>query len=146
MLWRTSVNHNLCRIFFGNFRGAFPDNIRNQSILKYTCFYRSTLGSLISVTTAYFFKNLLFFYKKSFFLTQPQCCLIFSIKLQMLRRCGLMDIGIVILRKVLYVLYLCWCLELGAFMSYLCDLCDSIWITYLCDFSFSSSFALWLIV
>ena len=133
---------DICRKFQRSF------SCRNQSILKYTSVYRSTLGSLISVTPAYFFKKKnLFFYKKRFFITQPQCCLIFSwIKLQMLRRCGLMDIGIVILRKVLYLLYLCWCLELGLFMSYLCDLCDSMWIMYLCDFSFASSFSLWLIV
>ena len=122
------MNHSLCRIFFDNFRGAFPNIIRNQSILKYTCFYRSTLGSLISVTSAYFFfnyffLNFYFFISNAFFPTQPQCYLTFLwIKLQTLCRYGLMHIGIVILREVLYLLYLCWCLELGLFMSYLRDL------------------------
>ena len=40
----------------------------------------------------------------------------------MLLRCYLIHIIIIILRHVLYLLYLCPCLDLGLFMSYLCDL------------------------
>ena len=40
----------------------------------------------------------------------------------MLLRCCLIHISIIILRHFLYLLYLCSCLDLGLFMSYLCDL------------------------
>ena len=40
----------------------------------------------------------------------------------MLFRCCLIHIGIIILRHFLYLLYLCLCLELGLFMSDLCNL------------------------
>ena len=60
------------------------------------------------------------FYRQPFFSTQPQCCLTFSwIELQMLLRCCL---TIIILRHILYILYLCPCLGLDLLMSYLCDL------------------------
>ena len=63
------------------------------------------------------------FYKQCFFSTQPQCCLIFSsIELQMLLRCCLIYTTIIILRHILYLVYLCPCLDLCKFMSYLCDL------------------------
>ena len=66
------------------------------------------------------------------FSTQSQCCLTFSCtELQVLLRCCLIHISIIILRHFLYLLYLCPCLVLGLFKSYLCDL-----------FSFSSSFSL----
>ena len=55
--------------------------------------------------------------------SQPQCCLTSSwIELQMLLRCCLIHITIILLRQFLYLLYLCPCLDLGSFMSYLCDL------------------------
>ena len=61
-----------------------------------------------------------FFYKQRFFSTQPQCCLTFSwIELQMLLRCCLIHISIIILRRFIYLLYLCPCLHLGLFMPYL---------------------------
>ena len=64
-----------------------------------------------------------FFYKQRFFWTQRQCCLTFSwIELQMLLRCCLIHITIIILRHILYLLYLCPCLDLDQFMSYICDL------------------------
>ena len=44
------------------------------------------------------------------------------LELQMLLRCCLIHISIMILRHVLYLLCLCPCLDLGLFMSYLCDL------------------------
>ena len=57
-----------------------------------------------------------------FFSTQRQCCLTFSwIELQMLLRSCLIHMSIIILRHVLYWLYLHPCLELGPFMLY-CDL------------------------
>ena len=58
------------------------------------------------------------------FSTQPQCCLTFSwIELQMLLRWRLIQISIIILRHFLHhLLYLSQCLDLGLFMSYLCDL------------------------
>ena len=64
-----------------------------------------------------------FFYKQRFFSTQPQCCLTSSwIELQMLLRCCLIHITIIIPRKILYLVSLCLCLGQGLFMSYLCHL------------------------
>ena len=57
-----------------------------------------------------------FFYKQRFFSTQSPCCLTFSwIQLEML-------LHVIVLRHILYLVYLCLCLGLGQFMSYLCDL------------------------
>ena len=50
----------------------------------------------------------------------------------MLLRCCLIHISIIILKHFLYLLYLCPCLDVGLFMSYLCNF----------FFSFSSSFLL----
>ena len=70
----------------------------------------------------HFFSNALF-YKQGFFSTQPQCCLTFSwIEFQMLLRCCLIHITIIILRHILCLVCLCPFLGLGLFMSYLCDL------------------------
>ena len=68
-----------------------------------------------------------FFYKQHFFSTQPQSCLTLSwIELQVLLRCCLIHISIIMLRHFLYLLYLCPCLDLcrclDLFMSYLYDL------------------------
>ena len=64
-----------------------------------------------------------FFISKVFFSTQPQRCLTFSwIEFQMLLRCCLIHITIIILRHILYLFYLCPCLGLGLLISYLCDL------------------------
>ena len=65
----------------------------------------------------------LFFNKKRFFSTQPQCCLTLPyIELYMLLRCCLIHIGTVILRHCFYSLHLCSWLDLGLFLPYLCDL------------------------
>ena len=65
----------------------------------------------------------LFLYKQRSFSTQSQCCLTFSlIEIQMLLRCFLIHISIVILRHFLYLLYVCPCQDLGLFMFYLHDL------------------------
>ena len=70
-----------------------------------------------------------FFYKQHFFTNQPQCCLLFSwIELQVLLRCCLIHMSIIMPRHFLNLLYLCPCLNPDLFMSYLCNL-----------FSFSSS-------
>ena len=51
--------------------------------------------------------NTLFFYRQRFFSTQHQCCLAFSwIELQMLLRFCLIDIAIIILRHILYLLFM----------------------------------------
>ena len=66
----------------------------------------------------YFQKNQIraFFYKQLFFSTLPQCCLTFSwIGLQMLHRCSLTHIATIILRHILYLVYLC--LYLGQLRS-----------------------------
>ena len=64
-----------------------------------------------------------FFYKQHLFSTQPQCCLAFSwIEHHMLLRCCLIHKSIIILRHFLYLLSLSSYLDLGLFMSYLCDL------------------------
>ena len=63
-----------------------------------------------------------FFYKQCVFSTKPQCCLTVSwIEPGMLLRCCLIHISMIILRHVLYLLCLCPRLDLGLFMSYLCD-------------------------
>ena len=66
------------------------------------------------------------FYKQRFFqcFFQPHCCLTFSwTKLQILLRCCLNTyLTIILLRHIFYLVYLCPCLGLGLFMSYLCDL------------------------
>ena len=67
--------------------------------------------------------NTRFFYKQRFFSTQPHYCLTFSwIELQMLLKCCLIHLTIIILRNILYLAYLCQCLGLNLFMSYLYDL------------------------
>ena len=54
------------------------------------------------------------------FSNEPRCCLTFSwIELQMLVRCYLMHITTIILWPILYLVYLCPCLGLGLFMSYI---------------------------
>ena len=64
-----------------------------------------------------------YFYKQRYFSTQPQCCWTFSWnELQMLLRCCLIHLTIVILRHILYLAYLCRCLGLDLFMPYLYDL------------------------
>ena len=61
-----------------------------------------------------------FLYATFFFSAQPYCCLTFSwTELEMLLRCCLIYISIIILR---HMLLLCLCLSLARFMSYLCDL------------------------
>ena len=65
----------------------------------------------------------LVFYKQRFFSTQPQCCLAFSwIKFQILLRCCLIHITIIILRRILSLVRLSSRLGLGLLESYLCDL------------------------
>ena len=62
------------------------------------------------------------FYKQRLFSTQPQCCLRFPwTQLHMLLRCCLLHITIILLRHILYLVYLCPCLGQVLFMSYLCD-------------------------
>ena len=64
-----------------------------------------------------------FLYKQSFFSTQSQCCLMLSwIELQILLRCCLLHISVIVQRHFLHLLYLCSCLDIGLSMSYLCDL------------------------
>ena len=64
-----------------------------------------------------------FFYNQRYFSTQPQCCLTFSwIELQMLLRCCLIHITIIILRHILYSVYLCPCLGVGLFILFFCAL------------------------
>ena len=63
------------------------------------------------------------FFKSNAFFKSTLVLLNFSwIELQMLLRCCLIHITIIILRNKLYLVYLCLCLDLGLFISYLCDL------------------------
>ena len=72
---------------------------------------------------------LVFFYKQRFFSAQPHCCLTSSwLELQMLLRCCLIHISIIILRHILYLPYLCPCLDLALLMSFLCDFFSFSWI------------------
>ena len=60
------------------------------------------------------------FYKESFLSTRLQCCLTFSwVEFQLLLKCFLIHISIVIPK---HFLYLCPCLNLGLFMPCLCGL------------------------
>ena len=76
---------------------------------------------------SYFFcfilrNNFITFYKQHFFPTQPLCCLTFSwIQFQMLLRCCLLYITIIILRNILYLVHLFPSPGLVLFMLYLCD-------------------------
>ena len=76
---------------------------------------------------SYFFcfilrNNFITFYKQHFFPTQPQCCLTFSwIQFQMLLRCCLLYITIIIRRNILYLAHLFPSPGLVLFMLYLCD-------------------------
>ena len=70
------------------------------------------------------------------FISQPQSCWNFSwIELQMLLRCCLIHITIIILRHILYLVFLCLCLGLGPF-----------YCTYVIYFPFSVSSSLPLII
>ena len=70
----------------------------------------------------FFIDTTRFVYKQRFFPTQAYCRLTFLwIKLQMFLRCCLIPITIIIL-YILYLVNLCLFLDLGPFMSYLCDL------------------------
>ena len=63
------------------------------------------------------------FYEQRFFSTQPPRCLILSwIELQMSLKCCLIHITIIIMRNIIYLLYLRPCLHLSLFMSNLRDL------------------------
>ena len=67
--------------------------------------------------------DLYLFRLQRFFSTQLRCCLFFSwIELQMLLICCLIRLRMIKLRHYLYLLYLFPGLDLGLFMSYLCDL------------------------
>ena len=65
-----------------------------------------------------------FFLSNAFFNSDSiQCCLTSSwIELQMLLRCWVIYITIIILKHILYLVYLCRSLCLGLFLSHLCDL------------------------
>ena len=90
----------------------------------------SSVNATKSAVSCGFCHNyMLFFHKKRFFSTQCQCCLKFLwIELQMLLRCCLIQISIIILRHFLCLVYSCPCLYLclfslvPSFMSYICDL------------------------
>ena len=87
----------------------------------FSLFFWSSCFSSIKVYSS--LSNYTFFYKKRHISTQLQCCLTFSwIELQMLPRCCFIYITIIKLRYILYLVYLCPCLGLGQFVSYLCDL------------------------
>ena len=67
------------------------------------------------------------FYKQRFFSTQPQCCLTFAwIQVQMLLRCCLIYISIIIHTETLFTFTVFVCMSrprsIYLFMSYLCDL------------------------
>ena len=87
----------------------------NDTLCNVTC--------VVLVTTHFFISNAFFYL--TFSLTE----------LQMLLRCRLINISIIIVRHFLYLLYLCPCI--GQFINL-----SRIYVIY---FSFLSSFALWLI-
>ena len=87
-----------------------------------------------STKRGHFYIHNSFLWATSFFKLASACLSFSWTELQGLLRYCLIRMSIIILRHFLYLLYLCPCLDLGLFMSYLCDF-----------FSFSSSFSLWLI-
>ena len=69
-----------------------------------------------------FLKEYTLLLKTILFLSHPQHCLIFPrIQLQMLLRCCLLHITIIILIHILYLVYICTYLRLVLFILYLCD-------------------------
>ena len=96
----------------------------NKHNVSAVSFSFTALESLIFlvyfVISSFTSTNTSFFHKQRFFSTQSQCCLTFSwIELQVLLWCCLIHITIIILRHILYLVYLCPCLRLGLFMPYL---------------------------
>ena len=103
----------------------YPIDLKKKIIRKYNPSVWP-FSTLICICGGWWLRKLVhaFFYKLQFFSTQPQCCLTFSwIKFQMLLRFCLIHKSIIILGDFLYLLYLCLCLYLGLFLSYLCNLC-----------------------
>ena len=103
-------------------------------------FNKNTPSPMISWELSGIFSEQLhaFVYKQRamLFSTQPPCCLTFSwTELQMLLRCCIIQISIIIVRHFLYLLYLCSFLDLSPFIC--------IYVIY---FSFTSLFSLWLII
>ena len=79
--------------------------------------------ALYQKTNIIHFSNDASLYKQSFFATQPKCCLTFSrIELEMLLGCCLIHLAIIMLKHILYLVYLGPCLGLGLFMLHLCNL------------------------
>ena len=93
----TIITLNKDIVFFLYNIVALNDTDVQNSILEYTPFYKQRFFQL-SLSIAKLFMN------------------------QMLLRCCLIYISIIILMHFLHLLYLCPCLDLGLFMSYLCDL------------------------
>ena len=94
--WRTFFNN---RETFFNFPETLPQRIEfSWTNCGTKLFYKFHLRACLS---------------NVFFSTQPQYCLTFSwIELQMLLRCCLMHINIILLRSYfLYLVYLCPCLD-----------------------------------
>ena len=99
-------------------------NVLNRNIFKECKRAKSDeerkLWIVMKSHTLFFF---FFFFEQSFFSTQPQCCLTFLWnEIQMLLRCSLIHISIIIVRHFLYLLYFCPCLDLSLIMWYLCHL------------------------
>ena len=97
--------------------------VHNFSLGSFLNWNSSLFWSVPSVLFSYEIIYTLFFISNAFVSTQPQCCLTFSwTDLQMLLRCCLIHIALIILTHILYLVYLCPFLTLGLFMPYLCDL------------------------
>ena len=89
-------------------------------VKMFSTFFRKTV---CQINFSYNMELHAFFYYQRFFSTQLLCCLTFPwIQLQMLLRLCLLHITVIILRHILYLVYLCPCLGLVLFISYLCGL------------------------
>ena len=85
--------------------------------------FSENLGYLQNGWSGLLLIHYMFFLEATLFSTQPQCCLTFScIELQMLLRCCLIHVTIILLRQILYLVYFCSCLGTGLCISFLCDL------------------------
>ena len=143
-------------VLFASLRLLFvylPFSVRYGKKFFFSIVWKS-FDSYVSVLFIYVFRVFskdihAFFYKQHVFSTHPQCCLTVSwIDLQMLLRCCLIHISIIIQGYILYLVYLCPFLCLGLFMLYLCDLFfyfSLIFIVINRNFFKRNAFAFWSI-
>ena len=126
------MNERMFMLLFCLFISYFTHFFSNIVILIYLSIYLfvNHIGTfqILSQFIFWLFSNFelqihAFFISTAFISTERQCSLTFSwIDLQILLRCWYIHKMIIILSQFLYLLYLCPCLDLILFMSYLSNL------------------------